>query len=152
MRKTSIALMFLLLVPTFAAAERAKDSWDNLKQLRPGQKIEVEDTKMHELRGEFVSFSDDAIVLREGKTEKSVARAEAVRVSVRDTSHRTRNMLLGAGIGGGIAIGAVIVPLVISSNEGTKCNACYAAIPAGVGAGVGLGLIPGSRTIYRVRK
>jgi len=41
-------------------------------------------------------------------------------VSVRDTSHRTRNMLLGSGILGGIALAAAAVPLGISGNEGTS--------------------------------
>jgi len=128
--------LFLSFVPIFTLAEEAQASWDNLKQLRPGQKIEV----------------DQAIALQQGKTEVTVQRADVVRVSVRDTSHRTRNMLLGAGILGGIAIAATAVPLVASGNEGNSCAACAAAIAAGFGGGAALGMIPGNRTIYRVKK
>ena len=152
MRKAILVLVFLLLVPAFALAQSAKDSWDNLKQLRPGQKIEVVDTSMKSLRGPFVSVSEEAITLKVGKSQESIERAKVVRVSVRDTSHRTRNMLLGAGILGGIAVAATAVPLGASSNEGNSCGACAAAIAAGFGGGAALGAIPGSRTVYRVKK
>jgi hypothetical protein len=75
-----------------------------------------------------------------------------VRVNVRDTSHRKRNMLLGAGILGGIAVAATAVPLMANSNEGNSCPACAAAIAAGFGGGAALGAIPGSRTVYRIKK
>ena len=117
-----------------------------------GQKVEIVDMKMKTLKGEFVTFTDEAITVREGKGEESVERANVVRVTVRDTSHRTRNMLLGAGIGGGIALAATIVPLASNSNEGNGCGACVAAIAAGFGGGTALGALPGSRTIYRVKK
>ena len=47
---------------------------------------------MKTLKGAFVSVSDEVISLEAGKGEESVVRANVVRVSVRDTSHRTRNM------------------------------------------------------------
>ena len=83
--------------------------------------------KMKSLKGEFVSFTDEAIVLREGKTEQSVARADVMRVSVRDTSHRTRNMLIGAAIGVGAGL-ALTIPLEIQqSNEGNSLAGAMAA-------------------------
>ena len=152
MRKAILVLVFLLLVPAFALAQSAKDSWGNLKQLRAGQKIEVVDTSMKSLRGPLVSVSEEAITLRVGKSQECIECAKVVRVSVRDNSHRARNMLLGSGILGGIALAATAVPLGISGNEGTSCGACAAAIAAGFGGGAALGAIPGSRTIYRVKK
>jgi len=152
MRKAILVLVFLLLVPAFALAQSAKDSWGNLKQLRAGQKIEVVDTSMKSLRGPFVSVSEEAITLQVGKSQECIERAKVVRVSVRDNSHRARNMLLGSGILGGIALAATAVPLGISGNEGTSCGACAAAIAAGFGGGAALGAIPGSRTVYRAKK
>ena len=152
MRKAILVLVFLLLVPAFALAQSAKDSWGNLKQLRAGQKIEVVDTSMKSLRGPLVSVSEEAITLRVGKSQECIERAKVVRVSVRDNSHRARNMLLGSGILGGIALAATAVPLGISGNEGTSCGACAAAIAAGFGGGAALGAIPGSRTVYRIKK
>jgi len=152
MRKAILVLVFLLLVPAFVLAQSAKDSWGNLKQLRAGQKIEVVDTSMKSLRGPFVSVSEEAITLQIGKSQECIERAKVVRVSVRDNSHRARNMLLGSGILGGIALAATAVPLGISGNEGTSCGACAAAIAAGFGGGAALGAIPGSRTVYRAKK
>ena len=147
-----LLLLLLLLVPGFSLAKSSANNWDNLKELRPGQKIEVVDTSMKSLRGPFVSVSEEAITLQVGKSLHSVERAQVVRVSVRDTSHRTRNMLLGSGILGGIALAATAVPLGISGNEGNSCPACAAAIAAGFGGGAALGAIPGNRIIYRVKK
>jgi len=103
-------------------------------------------------RGPFVSISEEAITLQVGKSEESVLRANVVRVSVRDTSHRKRNMLLGSGILGGIALGVAAIPLGAASNEGNSCPVCVAVIAAGFGGGAGLGAIPGSRRVYRIKK
>jgi hypothetical protein len=150
--KWVVAVLLLLMVQGFGLAQSSQNNWDNLKQLRPGQKIEAVDSSMKTLKGAFVSVSDEAISLQVGKSEESVVRAKVVRISVRDTSHRTRNMLLGAGILGGIALAATAVPLGITGNEGTSCGACAAAIAAGFGGGAALGAIPGSRTVYRAKK
>ncbi|MGD1102081.1 MAG: hypothetical protein ABSA59_08435 [Terriglobia bacterium] len=76
-----------------------------------------------------------------------------MRVSVRDTSHRTRNMMIGAALGVGAGL-ALTVPLEIQqSNEGNSFVGAMAGVTVGLGgAGLGLGAIPGSRTIYRIKK
>jgi hypothetical protein len=162
MRRTNRTIQTLLSLAalcTIAASllhasdtQNSKGNWDNLRQLRPGQKIEVVDSSMKTLKGTFVSVSDEAISLQAGKNEQSVERAKVVRVSVRDTSHRTRNMLLGSGILGGIALAATAAPLMSSSNEGTSCGWCAAAIGAGFGGGAALGALPGYHTISRADK
>jgi len=152
MKRVTETLLLLLMVPGFGLAQSSQNNWDNLKQLRPGQKIEVVDSSMKSLRGPFVSVSEEAITLQVGKSQESIERAKVVRVSVRDTSHRTRNMLLGSGILGGIALAAAAVPLGASSNEGNSCPVCVAVIAAGFGGGAGLGAIPGSRRVYRIKK
>jgi len=152
MARTKLLLLLLFLLPVFGMAQSAQDSWDNLKQLRPGEKIEVVGARMETLHGPFVSVSEEAITLEVGKNPQAIERAKVVRVSVRDTSHRTRNMLLGAGILGGAALAATIVPLAASSNEGNSCGYCVGIIAAGFGGGAALGAIPGSRTVYRVKK
>ena len=140
MERVVSAFLILFLVPVFTLAQQSRDSWDNLKQLLPGQKIEIVDMKMKSLKGEFTSFTDEAIVLREGKAEQSVARADVMRVSVRDTSHRTRNMMIGTlvGVGAGLAL---TIPLEIQqSNEGNSIAGAMVGVTAGLGgAGLGLG-------------
>ena len=152
MKRVTETLLLLLMVPGFGLAQSSQNNWDNLKQLRPGQKIEVVDSSMKSLRGPFVSVSEEAITLQVGKSQESIERAKVVPVSVRDTSHRTRNMLLGSGILGGIALAAAAVPLGASSNEGNSCGVCVAVIAAGFGGGAAFGAIPGSRTVYRAKK
>jgi hypothetical protein len=152
MKRTKLMLLCAILVPLLGMAQGSQDSWDNLKQLRPGQKIEVVDASMKSLRGPFVSVSEEALTLEVGKGQESVERAKVVRVSVRDTSHRTRNMLLGAGILGGAAL-AVGIPLAeFNHNEGHSNGVVAAVIAGGFGGGTAIGAIPGSRTVYRVKK
>jgi hypothetical protein len=154
MRKATPALLFLFLVPVFALAQQARDSWDNLKQLRPGQKIEIVDMKMKSLKGEFISFTDEAIVLRERKAEQSVARADVSRVSSRQDSKRARNMLIGLAIGAGVgvAIGAAMDARV-NYERGECCLGMGFGALTGAGAGLGIGAAsPGYRTVYRAKK
>ncbi len=155
MKRVTETLLILLLVPGFGWAKSAQNNWDDLKQLTPGQKVEVVDSKMKTLKGAFVSFTDEAISLQVGKSEESVPRTNVVRVSVRDTSHRARNMALAAGVIGGITLIPAVLVIEESSNEGgcgSSCGAAVTAIAAGFGGGAALGAIPGSRTIYRVKK
>lgn len=111
---------------------------------------------METLHGPFVSVSEEGISLRVGKNPQSIERAKVVRVSVRDTSHRKRNMLIGAAVGVGAGLAIAIPTVGICSNEGncgTAQTAGAALAVAGLGAaGAGLGATPGSRTIYRVKK
>ncbi len=152
MKRVTETLLLLFLVPGFGWAKSAQNNWDNLRQLAPGQKIEVVDSKMKTLKGSFVSVSDEALSLQVGKSEESVLRVNVVRVSVRDTSHRARNMALAAGVIGGIALIPSAIVIGQQSNEGNTCTACVAAIAAGFGGGAALGAIPSNRTIYRVKK
>ncbi len=152
MKRVTETLLVLLLIAGFGWAESAQNNWDNLKELRPGQKIQVVDSTLKSLNGSFVSVSDEALSLQVGKTEESVARAKVVRVSVRDTSHRARNMAMASGIIGGITLIPAVIGLGINSNEGHSCGPCVAAIAAGFGGGAALGAVPGSRTLYRVKK
>jgi hypothetical protein len=141
------------MVPGFGLAQSSQNNWDNLKQLRAGQKIEVVDSSMKSLRGPFVSVSEEAIVLQVGKSQESIERAKVVRVSVRDNSHRTRNMMIGAAVGVGAGL-AITLPLEIQqSNEGNSLGGTMAGVTAALaGAGLGVGAIPGNRTIYRINK
>ena len=152
MKKVIRALLVLLLISGFDFAQSPQHNWDNLKELRPGQKIQVVDSTMKTLNGSFVSVSDEALSLVVGKSQESVPRANVVRISVRDTSHRARNILLASGIVGGIALIPSAIILEQQSNEGNSCGACVAAIVAGFGGGAAAGAIPGSRTVYRANK
>jgi len=156
MKIATSVLVFLLVAPLFVLGQSAQDSWDNLKQLRSGQKIQVVDSSMKTLKGDFVSVSDEGIALRAGKKEQTVPRDKVIRVSVRDTSHRTRNMLIGMGAGAGAGLAAGYgIDEGVRHVSGEGGSYLYMPILAAAGAGLGalVGGVPaGWRTIYRVTK
>lgn len=151
--RMTLALVLALLTPAFARAQSAIGSWDNLKQLHPGQKIEVVDLHLKKSKGKFVSLTDEAISLRNKKQQQSITRAEVMRVSVRDASHRKREMVLGAAIAGGAALAIGLLANAPARNEGTGCDGCVAGFAAAAaGGGAALGATCGYRTIYRAKK
>jgi hypothetical protein len=113
----------------------------------------VVDLKLKTLRGAFLGLSPGSISLDTGKEEIAVQRADVMRVSVRDTSKRRRNMLIGAGIAGGAALTIGLLANAPASNEGNGCAGCVVGFSAAAaGGGAGLGAIPGCRTLYRAKK
>jgi hypothetical protein len=110
--------------------QSAQGSWSNLKQLQPGQRIELAGTNMKSLRGPFVAVSEEVFTLQVCNSQESIERARVVRACVRDTTHRTPKMMLELGILGRIALGAVFVPFAISTNEGNSCGAYVAGSEA----------------------
>ena len=150
MQRLLWGLLILVLVPLPSSAQTARDSWDNLKQLQPGQRIEVVDMKLKSLKGTFVSFSEEAISLRVKESEVAVPRPDVLRVSLRENSKRTRNLLIGLGIGaaGGLAAGVGLMerePGYAGAVAGT--TVLFAVVGAGLGAA-----FPGYQTIYRVKR
>jgi len=108
---------------------------------------------MKSFKGEFVSVSDEVIALRAGQNERSVPRAGVIWVSIRDSSKRTHNMLLGAAIGAGAALAITLPIQVANSNEGNTIAGIAAGATAGAaGAGLAVGSTMGYRTIYRTEK
>jgi len=57
MRGVFLATFVAGLASGVAFAQTTTDSWANLKQLRPGQKIEVVDVKLKSLKGTFLALS-----------------------------------------------------------------------------------------------
>ncbi len=147
MRRALSAIFPLLLFPIVTTAQTAEGSWQNLNQLRVGQKIEVVDTNLKKHRGTFLSFSEEAISFRVGKDEVGVQRLNVFRVSSREHSKRLRNALIGLAIGGGIGV-AVGAGLQSREQMGTG-----PVMLLGMGIGAGLGAsIPGYQTIYRANR
>ena len=55
-------------------------SWDTLRELKPGDAISLLDTAGHERKGAFTAFSSDAIGLQTGGGEVSIERPRVRRV------------------------------------------------------------------------
>ena len=99
----------------------------------------MSNVKQHD--GTFIGFSEEAISLRVGNDEIGVRRENVLRVNNREKTHRGRNALIGAAIGGGagLVIGAtVLAPL--ARNEGGSIGDAVAGLGAvGAGGGAAMG-------------
>ncbi len=156
--KRLIGLMVVTVsLPLLVSAQDARESWDNLKRLQPGQKIEVVDIDLKTLRGVFASFSEEAISLQSDKGETMVERGNVIRVSARG-GKRGRNALIGLGIGAAAGAAGMVIALEKTTNgpvyydgEAATVITSGAILAGGIGAGIGAAF-PGSRTVYRAPK
>ena len=144
-KKTLLFFWLIFPVPTYAG-EYVEQSWENLKQLRVGQRVEVMLTSLKSMQGTWVDFSDDMISLKVDDQVATVQRPNVARVSLRENPRRLRNTLLGLALGGGAG-------LVASAAFGSKSEGALRRIaPVCAGAGAGLGAaFPSYQTIYRVQ-
>jgi len=126
--KWVVAVLLLLIVPGSGLAQSPQNNWDNLKQLAPGQQVQVvlNDAKSYEAK--FQSVTDDGIVVRLAKGEQTFPRQSVLRVSSKHRSHRGRNALIGAGVG---------VATALAVDAGV-CEDCTAGTWVGDAAGCGL--------------
>ena len=148
----------ILLLATIAGAQSPEQTWDNLRKLDVGQKIQVVDQKLKSQDGTFVSFSEDAISFRVNQNEVGVQRADVLRVSTREgIRSRGRHTLWGLGIGAaaGLGIGLGLGSAFTETNEGLDNPGflpTFIGLGAGIGAGVGAALPAGHPTIYRAER
>ena len=95
-------LMALASVGLVLAAPASK-TWESLGQLNPGAQIEVVTSDRAE-KGEFVSASTESLTIHTRRGEQRFLRSEVVRVVSRTKSRRTRNVLIGVGVGAAIGL------------------------------------------------
>ena len=129
-------------------AQAPLESWDNLKQLQVGQKVEITDWDMKSVTGAFVSYSDEEITVRGGKDVVVIQRKTFFEVLSREHSKRARNALIGmsAGVGVGVALGLATkahYPLAV------PLGLFFGSTAAGAAAGAA---IPSYPIIYRANK
>ncbi|OFW12743.1 MAG: hypothetical protein A3H27_08365 [Acidobacteria bacterium RIFCSPLOWO2_02_FULL_59_13] len=148
----------VLLLATIAGAQDPEQSWDNLRTLRVGEKIQVVEQKLRSQNGTFVAFSDDAITFQADKDAVTIQRADVFRVSSRERGRsRGRNALIGLAIGAsvGLAVGTAL-DYALSDAPDPHINigpvASFALLGTGIGAGVGAAWPPGHPTIYRAER
>jgi len=154
MRRLIVAVFLMLLVPLLVSAQEARESWDNLKRLQVGQKIEVVNMDLKSVKGTFVSYAEDGISLQTDKGPLTIERARVMRVSLREHSKRARNALIGAAIGAGIGVGLGLAAANTGVHEtGEEYFVMGIFTPIGAGAGAGIGAaMPSYETIYRAPK
>lgn len=146
----------VLLLATIARAQDPEQSWDSLRTLRVGEKIQVVDQKLKSQNGTFAAFSDDAITFQADKDAVTIQRAEVFRVSSRERGHsRGRNALRGLLIGGGVGLGIGVALFGVLDVSDSERYTALAAPPLELGllgAGVGAAWPPGHPTIYRAER
>lgn len=146
------AIALSISAPSIGFAQTSLTSWENLRQLTPGQKIEVVQ-KNRKLTGSFVSVTDDSIALKAPDGDKTVPRSDVLRVS-RHGGKRGRNILIGAaiGAGAGVAVGAAAGGCKTNSFGPCVGRGAVAGVVGALGAVVGAvvgAVIPGNTVIYR---
>ena len=108
-------LMFrILFTCPLYSQESMEQSWETLKQLQVRQEIQVVDMNLKSLKGTLVGVSNEAISLRVENDEIAIQRANVLRVSLREKPNRSRNALIGLGMGaaaGLVAIGSLALAL-----------------------------------------
>jgi hypothetical protein len=102
MRVIRSLLIALLSVGLVVAAPISK-TCENLGNLVSGTPIEVVTSDRVE-RGEFVSSSTESLTIHTRRGEQRFLRQEVVRVVSRSRSRRTRNVLIGVGVGAAIGL------------------------------------------------
>ncbi|MBI4480653.1 MAG: hypothetical protein HY651_11575 [Acidobacteria bacterium] len=154
MNRFIVLSLGVLMLSITAAAQVQEESWDTLRTLRFGQKIQVVDQKLKSQEGTFVGFSDEAISLRVSQDEVAVQRVDVLRVTSLKGMGRGKHTLIGLAVGGvgGLAVGLALGSLFTEPNEGLKDPAflpAFIGLGAGIGAGIGAALPAGRTTIYR---
>ena len=127
-----------------------ESDWNNLQQVRVGQKIEVVDTNLKKYKGTFLSFSEEAISLRVKKDEVAIQRPHVLRVSVQGGG-RSKNALTGMVIG---AVAGLLLGVIVDYGDDLDSNNGKIFAPlvfGGVGAGLG-SVFPGFHTVYRAKR
>ncbi|HXR97096.1 MAG TPA: hypothetical protein VN709_04555 [Terriglobales bacterium] len=101
LRRICFLLTFGLSLSTFA---QTSGSWTELRQLHGATAVKVATRTSGSVHGNFISASESALILRVGDGERTLARADIVSASVRQSGHRARNTLIGAGAGIGVGL------------------------------------------------
>ena len=118
----------VLLLASIAGAQGTEQSWDNLRTLRAGEKVQVVDQKLRSQNGKFASVSDESITVQEGKDSVTIQRAYVFRVNSRERGRsRGRNTLIGLAVGGLGGLGLGVVMAANRQRRGPPGNASRSA-------------------------
>lgn len=118
-----LLVIAFLVMPLLLAAEDIHQ-WDSISRIHSGQKIVVTNSDGTVRDGEFISYTPESLVMK----TLTVKRAEVLRVSIQQKSHRLRNALI---------FGAAGMILGSFAHDAQK----EATVPIGFAAGAALGAL-----------
>lgn len=139
-------------VAALRAQSPAQDNWDNLRQLNPGQRVQVVLVNAQSHQGKFAGFSGQALSLTSKDNEVAFNRDQVLRVSMLDNGKRKRNTMLGLGIGvaAGLVGGGLLYKRLNNDGATQEATNLLLGITGGAAAaGVAIGRTGGFRVIYR---
>jgi hypothetical protein len=127
----------------------APSTWESLGQLGSGTPVEL-DTHSGAEKGEFVSISTESLTILTHRGEQKFLRSEVIRVVSRMQRHRTRNFLIGLGVGAALSLGTDRTLGAFLRNESDPASArpLIWTVPIALCGGIGAAL-PGYTVIYQ---
>jgi hypothetical protein len=147
-----MALVVVLGLPSALCAQKQQGSWSDLRGLKVGQGIVVIESNMKHHDGEFISITDEVLILQEKGSDVSVKREDVVRVSTASGARRGEHAVIGLVVGGltGAGIGAIVGSRSKSWIGTTEGIGALVGIVIGAPSGAAVGaVIPAHTTVYR---
>jgi hypothetical protein len=129
--------------------QRPFGTWENVKAIAPGERLEVQLKSGKTVKGELNSASDAEIILGRGSNAVTIGRPEVQRVSQVVRKSSNKSILVGALVGAGIAAGGGAIAAAADDTGGTE-GELGTALAAITLAGAGVGALIG--TIFRKKK
>jgi hypothetical protein len=159
-RKSSIvvafALMTMLARPQLAFSQVTTDpiigSWERLKAVPPGDKVEVDLRNGQTLKGKLISVSDTVLTIERGKGTTDVTRGDALRVFRMTSKSAKRATLIGLGTGIGIGFAGTAIFAHTGGRGGEADLYGLVAIVSGATAGTLIGYLVGRQSSKRNRR
>lgn len=151
MRKM-VFLIFLLAASGVSLAQTNSASWQNLRTIGAGERIQVVEVSSVKHAGVFVNATDAAIVFRENSGERTIQKEDVRSVKLAKKGHRLRNTLIGAGVGAGAGAGITAGAWESGGFLGGRgVGAAVGAVIGGLGGAVIGAVLPSHETIYSVK-
>lgn len=132
--------MFVLLPAPFVQAQplEAQETFGVLRsRLAIGTTVDVELESGARVRGRLLAVEDARLSIRDGREIRWLDATDVVRVDTRTADSVLNGVLIGAGVGGAVALG------IISENALCSYNCQFvsgAIVYTGIGAGLGAAL------------
>lgn len=146
MRTVMLCLVLLTGLPLVARAQGHSASL--LPHAQPGDRLTITTSTGARFSGRLIAETPDAVVVRSGDTERSIARTDIERVT-----RRQNRLLFGPliGLGAGLGVGLPLKKRL--DNEGANGDALLAlSVGMGLATGVVIDLTNGrDRTLYERR-
>ena len=149
----AFALMAMLARPQLAFAQVTTDpiigSWERLKAIPPGDKVEMDLRNGQTLKGKLISVSDTVLTIERGKGTTDVTRGDTLRVFRMTSKSAKRATLIGLGTGIGIGLAGTAIFAYTGGRGGEADLYGLVAVVSGATAGTLIGYLVGRQSSKR---